>query len=496
MLAKNRLAVFCALFLCVFLAASCSKVSDPGGQPELGGTRKVTLGFHNLMTYDIYVEVSEVCNSDWQSQNRPERMARAYASGESYYNEMDMNTWHRSFPATFTFYRWDPVTKTKVGTALAQWRMGDLNSIEKPYLESMRSGFQGKMQVITSRGYSGVHAALVPADIKLTDWMADMPDNIYISQLSIPATHDSATYNFIYFPPVSDWVVCQARGFTEVLNLGCRVFDIRIGPYSLLEPKERRDELKMYHSDFPTEVKFAAQFLTECKTFLASHPKETILVELKNEAGDKATNMDNLSSILSLDAWSNLIYSPASFDAYPQLKDVRGKIVFIYDGGIYDGRSRGYWLDYTSDTSEELVWYSTTPFVKWFVHSNYAANSPQMKRDHLDNYYNNLVKLGNSLGNEERYVMPISSLNASHVPYSPVAFAYDVNPWACGKLAELDPTKRLGIVHMDFYATNIIFKIIGLHFDNFERVPDDRHNGIGYLLVAKNYYKYNIIPTP
>jgi 1-phosphatidylinositol phosphodiesterase len=440
-------------------------------------TETVTFCLHNLLTYDIYVEVSEVANGDWQSENRPERLARSYVPGETFYQKMDMNMYRNTHPATFTIYRWDPTTKSKIEPAIDRWRMDDMNNLRPYHIEDMRSGFQNKIQVITSQFMGGVHASLVPKNIDLADWMKDMPDDTYISELTLPATHDSGTFHYSGAP--SPWIVCQHRNFTETMNWGVRVFDIRLAPY-------KDDELTIVHSSYSTGLRLAGNFLTDAKNFLTDHPQETLLVELQRDDGDVNTVKNVLDKILNASPWKEMIFVPTSTTEFPQLKDVRGKIVLIYDGGIYDNRSKGYWLDYASDVSEQLVSHPNSPNLKWFVHSNWNASNYDMKIDHLNDYYRDLAKLNYA----DRTVMPVSSLNASHDGVkNPAYFASRLNPWGGGKFGELEASKRLGIVHTDFYAEPSDIDHMGFYADS-----SGKYNGIGYLLIARNYYQQKIDP--
>lgn len=58
-------------------------------------------------------------------------------------------------------------------------------------------------------------------------WMQDLDDNTNVSNLSIPGTHDSATYAVPCngFPKLSQ---CQVMNINEQLNCGIRYLDIRI----------------------------------------------------------------------------------------------------------------------------------------------------------------------------------------------------------------------------------------------------------------------------
>jgi|GEM_PF-5701404 len=378
-----------------------------------------------------------------------------------------MNTYRSTHPATFTFYRWDPVAKAKSEPAIDQWRMDDLDDMPVNHIEPMRGGYQNKIQVITSQYMSGAHMSLVPKNIDLANWLKDMPDTIHISELTLPATHDSGTFHF--GGAFSEWVVCQTQNFTETMNLGVRAFDIRLG-------EDTENELRIVHGDANTGLRFVRNFLSDVKNYLSDHPSEAFLVELQRDQDNPNTVKAVLNRIFNQSPWKDLIFVPTSKTEFPELKDVRGKIVLIYDSEIYDTNSKGYWLGYTSDTAKELVSNKDSPDLKWFVHSNYDASSYDMKTDNLNNYYSDLIKLNYA----DSSLMPVSSLNAQHHKGKlifPRDFANHLNPWGAGKFGELEPSKRLGIVHMDFYAD-----------------PDYHYNGVGYLLVARNYFGQHLDP--
>lgn len=170
---------------------------------------------------------------------------------------------------------------------------------------------------------------------------------------------------------------------------------------------------------------------------------------------------------------------------------MRGKLVLIYDGGIYDSRSKGYWLNFISDISEELTWEASTPNAKWFVHSNWQASNSTMKIDHLGNYLDDLVRLSY----DEKIVMPNMGLNAASIGGTPGDFSIPVNAYVCGKISQIDPTKRLGLVYMDFYAT-LVVPHVSYYVVTYDYILDDRRNALPYVVIARNYYKHNLIPTP
>src|SRR6516225_5750413 len=76
-----------------------------------------------------------------------------------------------------------------------------------------------------------VPAGADAAPIDLTRWMAQMPDDALLSDITIPGTHDSGA-RFGGVAPVVDfvtalWVHCQNWTVTQQLNAGVRFLDVR-----------------------------------------------------------------------------------------------------------------------------------------------------------------------------------------------------------------------------------------------------------------------------
>jgi len=59
------------------------------------------------------------------------------------------------------------------------------------------------------------------------DWMTRLPDNILITELSLPGTHDTMSRCLGYTSAVCDWLECQTLTLATQLNAGIRVLDIR-----------------------------------------------------------------------------------------------------------------------------------------------------------------------------------------------------------------------------------------------------------------------------
>ncbi|XP_014559400.1 hypothetical protein COCVIDRAFT_92112 [Bipolaris victoriae FI3] len=155
-------------------------------------------------------------------------------------------------------------------------------------------------------------------------WMSTLPDNLPLSAISIPGTHNSHTH-YRALPSVR----CQVHDIKTQLENGIRFLDIRVQPIHATDTSKK--ELYLVHGAFPislTGPKYLAPILQTCYNFLAAHPSETLLVSLKREGVGSATD-DHLATILQ-----KHYITPNSTRWYtqnktPYLSSVRGKLILL-----------------------------------------------------------------------------------------------------------------------------------------------------------------------
>ena len=159
------------------------------------------------------------------------------------------------------------------------------------------------------------------------DWMAALPDDRVISEITMPGTHDCASMN----AQLGFITKCQALDVAQQLNIGARYLDIRLGAVD--------GALKLYHGFTKCKASplpWAAQIdledvLRDCYAFLDAHPGETILFAVKQEHGGLSdAEFDALvQSYVQRDAERWL--TP---DALPTLGEARDKLVLLrrYEG--------------------------------------------------------------------------------------------------------------------------------------------------------------------
>ena len=111
------------------------------------------------------------------------------------------------------------------------------------------------------------------------DWMKEIPDNIKLSQLTIPGTHDSCSFQIKGIANIISYAAkTQSWNLEEQMKAGLRYFDIRLRSYY--------NTLHCFHgpvdliSKFDSVLKTAADFLEKNKS-------ETIIMQIVSEYDDK-----------------------------------------------------------------------------------------------------------------------------------------------------------------------------------------------------------------
>ena len=154
------------------------------------------------------------------------------------------------------------------------------------------------------------------------DWMSRLDDGLFLSEVVLPGTHDSASYH----PQLAFFSQCQSATVEDQLNAGFRFLDIRL--------ERVGDTMKLMHGFTACKSDwwpFASQLelpdiLNQCYRFLDAHPTETILfsVKLEHGDGDKAAFQTALQTILS----KNPSYWLET-DHIPTVGEARGKMILL-----------------------------------------------------------------------------------------------------------------------------------------------------------------------
>ena len=170
------------------------------------------------------------------------------------------------------------------------------------------------------QGLSTLHAT---AD-DYAAWMGNVPDNTYVSQLSIPGTHDAGTghgLNNVYVVISGDtYARTQDKTLTEQWNSGIRAFDLR--------PTVDGSRLRIYHGIISTNLYLDDAFSTLCG-LLDQHPTETCIVIMRHESDGDDNNSSWGSKMTSLLNSDPVKSHAVNFNPMARMGDVRGKIIIL-----------------------------------------------------------------------------------------------------------------------------------------------------------------------
>lgn len=154
-------------------------------------------------------------------------------------------------------------------------------------------------------------------------WMSELEDDLPLSALSIPGTHNSPTC-YTALPSVR----CQAVDVKTQLQNGIRFLDIRVQPEN---PEDSsKDRLILVHSAFPVSLtgnKYMRDVIKVVYTFLDANPSETVIISVKREGVGKSTD-EQLCKIL-YDHFACDQNHWFTDNRIPTLGEVRKKIVLV-----------------------------------------------------------------------------------------------------------------------------------------------------------------------
>lgn len=147
-----------------------------------------------------------------------------------------------------------------------------------------------------------------------SDWMADLADDAFINEISIPGSHDSCAL----FEPILYIARCQDRTVTDQLNMGVRYLDIRANVV--------RGDLVISHGPIFQGISFDS-IAEQCYKFLIKNPSETIVFSLKHEllSLDRHGEFAKLFT-QKLERHRDMWYTE---NRIPRLSEVRGKIILL-----------------------------------------------------------------------------------------------------------------------------------------------------------------------
>ena len=188
-------------------------------------------------------------------------------------------------------------------------------------------------------------------DLDTENWMSLLNDNELITNISIPASHNSCTYTTSI--PFSK---CQTQNLQQQLNYGVRYLDLRF--------LYKKEKLQMYHGWDNLGISFES-CLGQIKDFLDKHPSEIILLRLQREKlGGPITDDTYYDAIVSTFDKVGLPLIDSSELTDLKIGNLRGKTIVVEYNNILNHNPKtyphitgySYWGYFSNKEQVEAKW--------------------------------------------------------------------------------------------------------------------------------------------
>ncbi|KAM9313325.1 uncharacterized protein PAF06_011320 [Gastrophryne carolinensis] len=184
--------------------------------------------------------------------------------------------------------------------------------------------------------------------ITLPDWMSHLPDHLPLASLAIPGTHNTMA---LYGGPV---VECQSWSLLNQLKAGIRFLDIR--------PRHYGNQLAIFHS-VAFQRTYLDQVLNDTVAFLTEHPREMVLMRIKEENDAYQVSRSYYKSVAKVinQTGEQWFLKNSSLST---LGKARGKIVILQEFSS-NGEGPDFGPLYPGDMSISDEYIVTNDSVKW-----------------------------------------------------------------------------------------------------------------------------------
>ncbi|MDD6252776.1 MAG: hypothetical protein PUA96_01785 [Bacteroidales bacterium] len=228
----------------------------------------------------------------------------------------------------------------------------------------------------------------IPSGIQETgnNWITPLDGNIYVSQMSIPGSHDAATGEDMATIVGDIFAQTQEQTLQAQWNLGIRAFDLRPAIYDAIIGSTH--ELWLYHGATRVSISWATAMNT-IKANLTDHPGEFAIVLFRHEDEGtigKDNNTTNFNTYMT--NWVNANKSWI-VDWRPDITidECRGKLILIsrfsgsWEYGCYTG-----WSHDAAGTTTTVRNASSSVTGTMHVQDYYNPSSHDAKFTSITNY--------------------------------------------------------------------------------------------------------------
>lgn len=289
-------------------------------------------------------------------------------------------------------------------------------------------------------------------------WMATIPNNLRLRQLTIPGAHDAATKN------CGSASKCQTEDIAGLLANGVRGFDLR--PAYTSFSNITADNLMIYHSSSSTGVYFKDAIST-LVNFVKTNPSEFVTIIMQKENSKSGSDRSSqwraaIRSIFGSDDNVNNILRYV--ETYQNVGDARGKLVIVSknptgtdanaDGSqvnwdyVYGGKIDN-WPDASASESCVIRKEGSTAVADASVEDSYDLGDTNAKKTIVSEYLNKAMNDGSP-----RWFYIFNSLGYKVLGDNPSGYASTMNPWLTTYINNTASANRLGFIFADFIGSS------------------------------------------
>ena len=294
--------------------------------------------------------------------------------------------------------------------------------------------------------------------------------------------------------PIYVNIVTQKSTLTEQLYAGIRALDIRVrymqesetdyclrrrvirarGGSSCAEWKYKitKRMFAIHHGQVFLNT-FFGDVLNEIRSFLRKHPKEFIIMRIKQDHGDASNYELSMAFEGYKSMYPGLFYVESDWDSFPSVVHVRGKIVVLQEWA----GSRKYGFDWGDLARRGNI-------QDEFKLGSYGIQPGRKARYVKEHFQKAKEAYKDGLSDKDFYVNFLSARGGGWfgaIP-NPSNMAKKVNPWIYEYLKDND-VEYGGIVFMDFPDISLINLIINMNDHLFEEGKRGRNHCENYGII-------------
>lgn len=271
------------------------------------------------------------------------------------------------------------------------------------------------------------------------NWMGDLPDTTDLRKVSIPGTHDSGAD--------VGGILCETQSWSIPTQLenGIRYFDIRA--------RRDRNVFTIHHGICYLFMSYS-DVVRDFKTFLAQHPKEGIIMRLKEEY-EPAPKSNSFAQIWERYYNSDkTLYVQETNGKVPNLGDIRGKILVLRNA---DFGKNAVGLKYDGALTSIQDFYKVYGVLNDSPFGEDTVSLRQKMRLVVE-------FIQKALDAKSLYLNHLSGANG----LLPADVARSTNQAGYDAIGRYNTKKSTGIVIMDYPGARLIYRVIKTNFSPSE----------------------------